>query len=444
MVDLFTRHIEVMPLRNQHAKTLVEAFEQGWVYRGHGVPRHILSDQGHNTDGDTFREFCRKLGVNKRRTSPYRPQADGMAERNIGMVKQVIRCLQQDRELPKGSWPALLTEVSFFCNGIPNSSTRVSPHMLTYGREPPSPLNAWCKELEEGEVNSHGEHLEALRSKQAELQAIAKENADKNLQKARNWYNRERVESRVVTGDFVFLKRQRRIDSLAPRFDGPYEVLARRNSNVKLKLPRRDKWIHLDRCKIFEGDLLRARLEPTLAESTEIRGEIEEPGDEEQSQVGAETPLLMEYPEEREPAEEMSIRLTKALQATRDVTQTGIGNLRSTSQTTWDGMGPQVTTVTPNKRNTSFREGVMLETRLYIEPSALVSRSLIRLELVTNFSFHTYLYLLFIRDYQTRNNSHRAVAEVCGPQSPSGGPYLRQLPNSIILYTKCLHKLWKI
>ena len=69
-------------------------------------------------------------------------------------------------------------------------------------------------------------------------------------------------------------------------------------------------------------------------------------------------------------------------------------------------MGPQVTTVTPNKRNTSFREGVMLETRLYIEPSALVSRSLIRLELVTNFSFHTYLYLLFIRDYQTRNRCH--------------------------------------
>ena len=142
MVDLFTRHIEVMPLRNQHAKTLVEAFEQGWVYRGHGVPRHILSDQGHNIDGETFREFCRKLGVSKRRTSPYRPQADGMAERNIGMVKQVIRCLQQDRELAKGSWPALLTEVSFFCNGIPNSSTRVSPHMLTYGREPPSPLDA--------------------------------------------------------------------------------------------------------------------------------------------------------------------------------------------------------------------------------------------------------------------------------------------------------------
>ena len=54
----------------------------------------------------------------------------------------------------------------------------------------------------------------------------------------------------------------------------------------------------------------------------------------------------------------------------------------------------------------SFQRALLvLETRLYIEPSALVSRLLIRLELVTNFSFHTYLYLLFIRDYQTRNIS---------------------------------------
>ena len=46
MVDLFTRYIEVQPLKDQHAKRLVKAFEQGWIYRGHGVPQSILSDQG--------------------------------------------------------------------------------------------------------------------------------------------------------------------------------------------------------------------------------------------------------------------------------------------------------------------------------------------------------------------------------------------------------------
>ena len=90
----------------------MKAFEQGWIYRGHGVPLKILSDQGSSIDGVQFRELCRSLGVEKKRTTPYHPEADGMAERNIGMVKQVIRCLQLDRRLSKESWPSLLTEVS--------------------------------------------------------------------------------------------------------------------------------------------------------------------------------------------------------------------------------------------------------------------------------------------------------------------------------------------
>ena len=102
MVDLFTRYIEVQPLKDRHAKTLVEAFEQG-------PPVHF--ERPGTIGGETFREFCRALGVNKKRTPPYRPQADGMPERNIGMVKQVIRCIQQGRQLHKGAWPALLTEV---------------------------------------------------------------------------------------------------------------------------------------------------------------------------------------------------------------------------------------------------------------------------------------------------------------------------------------------
>ena len=80
MVDLFTRYIELYPLADQEASSLVKAFEQGWIYRGHGVPVKILSDQGSSIDGVKFREFCRSLGVEKKRTTPYHPEADGIAE----------------------------------------------------------------------------------------------------------------------------------------------------------------------------------------------------------------------------------------------------------------------------------------------------------------------------------------------------------------------------
>ena len=59
-----------------------------------------------------------------------------MAERHIGLVKQVIRCLQADRHLPKASWPGLLTKVSFHINGMKNGTSRQSPHILTLDANP--------------------------------------------------------------------------------------------------------------------------------------------------------------------------------------------------------------------------------------------------------------------------------------------------------------------
>ena len=87
MMDLFTWYVELQPLKDHEATTLLAAFQQGWVYRGHGIPSVILNDKGANVDGQVLREFCTKAGVNKRSTTPYHPQCDGMAERNVGLVK---------------------------------------------------------------------------------------------------------------------------------------------------------------------------------------------------------------------------------------------------------------------------------------------------------------------------------------------------------------------
>ena len=221
MVDLFTRYVEVQPLRDQEASSILAAFQQGWVYRVHGMPSIILTDKGANIDGRAFREFCAKAGIDKRSTTPYHPQSDGMAERNVGLVKQVIRCLQLDRQLAKGSWPGLLTEVSFHINGMENATTRISPHLLNLGREPRSPLDAWCTHIHEGERNNHGEYLEALKRKRSELQ--------------------------------VMLKSGQLRDSLSPRYTGPYRVLQRRGPDIKVRLERRDKWVHVDNVKRFRG-----------------------------------------------------------------------------------------------------------------------------------------------------------------------------------------------
>ncbi|KAI6658703.1 hypothetical protein LOD99_10977 [Oopsacas minuta] len=74
IVDLFSRYVGLQPLRNQEAASLVSGIEQGWIYRGHGVPVRILTAQGTSIDGG---KFCRLLGVEKKRTNPCHPETDG-------------------------------------------------------------------------------------------------------------------------------------------------------------------------------------------------------------------------------------------------------------------------------------------------------------------------------------------------------------------------------
>ena len=135
MAVLFSHYIELTLLEDQTAESIVREFKRSWIYLGYGVPKVLLTDQGQNVDGQKVCEMRGELGIEKRHTTAYHPQADGMAERGIGAVKQTIRCIVLDRKMEQASWPTLLPEVSFLLNSVSNASTKLSPHLLTYGRE---------------------------------------------------------------------------------------------------------------------------------------------------------------------------------------------------------------------------------------------------------------------------------------------------------------------
>ena len=132
MVDHFSKQMEAYPMRNQEAKSIETALEHGWCRR-HGYPLVVLSDQGKNVDGERISKWCDRMGVEKRRSSPYHPEGDGQVERTIQTFKQTLGCLLEDGHIEKTNWPALLQEITFACNGLPNASTGFSPHHLMFG-----------------------------------------------------------------------------------------------------------------------------------------------------------------------------------------------------------------------------------------------------------------------------------------------------------------------
>ena len=68
-----------------------------------------------------------------------------------------------------------------------------------------SPLDAWCHNLSEREINSH-EYLQTLIQKESELEEIARDNINRNLSRARSRYDAGKGETEVGKGDLFMLK----------------------------------------------------------------------------------------------------------------------------------------------------------------------------------------------------------------------------------------------
>ena len=90
IVDLFSKFMEAIPMKNQESATIAEALQYGWFHR-YGYPLALLSDQCPNVDGTVIRELCGKYGIRKLHSSAYHPEGDGEAEMTIQSFKQTMR-----------------------------------------------------------------------------------------------------------------------------------------------------------------------------------------------------------------------------------------------------------------------------------------------------------------------------------------------------------------
>ena len=176
-----------------------------------------------------------------------------MAERNVGSVKQVIRCLLMEREMGKESWPSVLPEASFFLNNVKNSTTKISPHMLTYGRQPRTPTDLWAETREMSGGSSPLEYLESLQERQESLTEEVITNEARSFESIKQRYDRGKRDTSIAPGDKVLLERGKKQDSLTTKFEGPYTVTGQRGANIQLDLPGGRKWYHANRCKRLEG-----------------------------------------------------------------------------------------------------------------------------------------------------------------------------------------------
>lgn len=279
VVDLFSRFAEFIPMQDQTADTVVQSFRSGWVYN-HGLPEILVSDQARNMDGETVRRFCAEFNIQKRRSSPYHPEGNGLAERCVQAAKQLLRCLLAERKMGKTEWPDIMKEVSFVFNSTKNSSTKVSPQEVMYGvtlRAPQSvtvsdPAPYVCPE----------DYVEETRDAQSGIFRRVSDNSTDAKNKSKEYYDRSKVnpvERQINAGDRVMLRNEER-SGLDPLFRGPFVVTKTAGSNVFLRINDSERCVHMNRVKKIPGS-------PDSQDTPVSTAPVQPDGEDAQEPVGA-------------------------------------------------------------------------------------------------------------------------------------------------------------
>ena len=125
IVDAYSKWIEahIVPSTSSEATIKVLRF----VFSTHGVPEHLISDNGTGFTSHEFTTFITMNGIKHSRTSPYHPSSNGLAERAVQTVKQGISKLE-------GTIPVRLARFLLSYRITPQTSTGLSPAELLMGR----------------------------------------------------------------------------------------------------------------------------------------------------------------------------------------------------------------------------------------------------------------------------------------------------------------------
>ena len=92
----------------------------------------LHSDQGRNFESALFNEMCALLGIEKTRTSGFRPQSHGLVERcNRTLQDMLAKFVSHNPE----EWDQYLPLVSLAYNTSVHESTKFTPCTVMFGRE---------------------------------------------------------------------------------------------------------------------------------------------------------------------------------------------------------------------------------------------------------------------------------------------------------------------
>jgi len=243
IVDRLTRSGHFLPIKETYySEKLAELFIKEVIAR-HGVPLSIVSDRDTKFTSRFWKKFHEEMGATLLRSTSFHPETDGLSERTIQTVEDMLRACAIDFG---GSWDNHLPLIEFSYNNSYHSTINMAPYEMLYGRKCRTPV-CWG-EIGQKELGSL-EIVEATNARLDQIKARFKAAQDRQ----ESYANKRRRAIEFEVGDKVMLKvspwkgviRFRKRGKLGPRFIGPFKILERVGEVAyRLDLPDELSGIH--------------------------------------------------------------------------------------------------------------------------------------------------------------------------------------------------------
>ena len=233
LVDVCTKYVVLRPLKNKQSDTVAKELIK--IFGDYGFPQIIQSDNGTEFRNQLMGHLSKNLGIERRYSTPYHPQGNGISEANVKIALNTLRkMIKSDGR----DWDLYLPMVQICMNRYIKNKTLSSPFSLMYARRVTMP-DDYESQNRKAPIPQDLMTIEELEERIKYMEEIVfpaiNERTQKINEEYARKYNNKKVMVDIPVGAHLMVRLDRREGKLSPIYEGPYTVV-RRNAGGSFEL----------------------------------------------------------------------------------------------------------------------------------------------------------------------------------------------------------------
>lgn len=222
-MDIFSKYVQVYPLRKAKAETIVNRIEKHYIPQCGNLTK-ILTDNGTLFHSKTWTKNMTRLGIKIVRTTTYHPEGNPVerANREIGRILRTY-CHQKHT-----NWVKYLKKIEFWINNTTHTTTGYTPRELM--GQPSQTLT--LKKLINFPTNVPEEETKVIIQIASGRMKKAAQQRNKNLDQGKKFITYQVNQQILVKKHRLSSAEDKEIRKLFLLYRGPYSIKEVRNNNT--------------------------------------------------------------------------------------------------------------------------------------------------------------------------------------------------------------------